>query len=154
MKIIRVTPGQFARCVLKASNEKSFVAPTLHNLTADNYAVVDTACRSRFIRGDKIDLSFLSTLPIDISYLHGSITEDVTLEELGDTVFEDDSVLVADQNDILINDNLLDTFDTLMSVLGMPMVTSSEVTLSKLDNQLHVEFTDCPYFKGAFSVPC
>jgi|AGFS01.1.fsa_nt_gi hypothetical protein len=154
MKIIRVTPGQFTRCVLKASNEQSFVAPTLHNLTSESYVVVDTACRSRFIRGDKIDLSFLDTLDIDLSYLRGSIVEDVTLQELGDTVFEDDSVLVPDQNDMLTSDNLLESFDVLMSVLGLPMVTNTEVTLSKVDNKLHVEFTDCPYFKGAFSVIC
>jgi len=154
MKIIRVTPGQFTRCVLKASGEQGFVAPQLHNLTKDSYVVVDTSCRSRFIRGDKIDLSFLDSMDIDISYMHGSIVEQKALEELSDTVFEDDSVLVTDQSDVLLTNNLLEAFDTLMSVLGLPMVSSSEVTLSKLDNKLHVEFTDCPYFKGSFSVVC
>lgn len=154
MNTINLTPSAFVNSVLEANELSNFVIPTLFNLTQDKFVIVDTTFRERFVKGAKIDLSFLNELDIDVSYLMGELTEDVVLEDVELGAVMGDSVVSGFDMPMLPEDPKECSFELLRWATGVEVLDQSSVSISSLDGVTMVEINNSPYFIGTLNIKC
>jgi len=153
MKINILNPTDFINVTLNANERTDFVLPVLSSLTAETFVIVDQTNRSRFVTGDKFDLSFVSDLQVGFDYLNGELVEDVDLEEInvntsinnGNTITLTPSVYEG-----VPEQNALRQFGDL---IGTELLTLDTLSLSRVGNKVNVELLSNPYFTGKFSIP-
>jgi len=153
MKINILNPTDFINVTLNTNERTDFVLPVLSSLTAETFVIVDQTNRSRFVTGDKFDLSFVSDLQVGFDYLNGELVEDVDLEEInvntsinnGNTITLTPSVYEG-----VPEQNALRQFGDL---IGTELLTLDTLSLSRVGNKVNVELLSNPYFTGKFSIP-
>lgn len=153
MKINNLNPSDFIANTLAANERTDFVLPVIASLNANTFIIIDQTHRQRFVTGDKFDLSFVSLVETDFSYLNNPVVEDVDLEEINvrETINNGNTVPMATPvyDPTHIEMNVLQQFGDL---IGTELLTKDTLRLSRDDNQVTVELLTNPYFTGTFTL--